>query len=350
MRILGLDKKRGWIRIAVTTTIDLLNIYRQIRPGDVVYQETTREVKKERASGEIDSERRSLKLGIEVENKSADPLTRRVSLRGRIVYVDQEIDVLKKYHTLHLERGSVFEVESRERLPYLLRIAESSGSGVERDVAAISVDDENIALVRISNEGLRIVKTAEWGRGAKLPGYAVREDSKAVDEVVEELKRLVEAGVRRVVVVGTSLHADEFVKEVKRRDAGLATLIRRRVTTNIGGLDGLREALRRGVLGEDLKPLADALAVERLIELATKRPEKVYMGVEEVYAACRAGQRLEVLVTEDFIWQNLDSEKLNSILDAYEKGAIGLRILLPGTEAAEKVGGLGSIVGFRSAE
>ncbi len=347
MRILGIDKRRGWVRIAVKSSIDLLNLYRQVRPGDIIYQETTREVKKHRASGEVDSERLHLKLAVTVESKDVDPLSRRVRFHGRITYVDQDLDILKKYHTLSVERGSVIEIESKDRLPYIVRMAELTERAMHKEIAVISADDEALALVHISDEGFRIIRTSERPGRAKIPGYTLEEDTGIYDEIVEDLRRLLEKGVKRVVLVGTSIHIETLMREIKRRDPGLASLVRKRSATNVGGVEGLREALRSGALGEDLKPLADALRVERLIELATKSPEKVYIGLREVHEACQSGQRLEVLVTEEFVWQNLNSAELDFILNLSERGRVTLRILLPETEASEKVKALGSIVGFR---
>ncbi|MEM4536460.1 MAG: hypothetical protein QXP92_04395, partial [Nitrososphaerota archaeon] len=96
-------------------TLDLLNIFRLVSIGDVMYSETNREIKKERADGRFDSERVSVTFGIMVEKKFVDPLLRRISFTGRIVYESRELDLVGKYHTVHVVPGVELKIESRER-------------------------------------------------------------------------------------------------------------------------------------------------------------------------------------------------------------------------------------------
>ncbi|MEM0482661.1 MAG: hypothetical protein QXM16_07255, partial [Nitrososphaerota archaeon] len=111
-----------------------------------------------------------------------------------------------------------------------------------------------------------------------------------------------------------------------------------------GGVDGIREALRRGVLGEELRPLADAIQVEKAMRVILKHPEHIHMGLEEVARACRTSRGALVLATEDFIWENMDNDLLDEILSRAEKGIIKFRAILTDTEASDKINSLGGII------
>ncbi|MEM4288840.1 MAG: hypothetical protein QXQ48_01020 [Nitrososphaerota archaeon] len=345
MRLLGVDKSRGWVRVVVTSNVDLINLYRLIGPGDTVYQETTREVKKERASGEIDSERISLKVGIAVEKKSADPMMKRIRFQGRIVYTDRELDILKKYHTIQVGRGDVIEVESREKFPYFLRLGEESREKRAVEMIVVSGDDEELAIVKIDGEGLKILKSWMFGESSKRIGYEVEpRGEKIFDELVQLLKEVTAKSNPKLVLLGTTIHADMIASEIKKRDIRIYNLISRKLQVNIGGVAGLREALRRGILGEELKPLADAIQVERAMKALLKHPESFHMGLEEVAKVCRSRRGALALATEDFIWENIENSLLDEILSRVEKGIIDFRIILENTEASDKINSLGGIV------
>lgn len=345
MKLLGVDKGRGWIRLAVTNNVDLINLYRLVGQGDTVFQETTREVKKERASGVVDSERVSLKIGISLEKKSVDPLMKRVRFQGQIVYSDKDLDILKKYHTIQVGRGDVIEVVNREKLPSFLKLVEGAGKRHEEGIVAVSADDEELAVIRIDGEGVKLLKTWVRGASSKRMGLRSESDSEEIfDELVRLLKELAKDERQKIALLGTQMQIDELGKEIRRRDIGIHGLIKRRIPTNVGGMDGLREALRRGALGEELKPLADAILVERALTAIAKNPERVRLGLEEVAGACKQSRRMLVLVEEDFLWQNMENNTLEEILNLAERGWVELRIILSGSEAADKLRSFGGIV------
>jgi len=344
LRVLGIDRRRGWIRLTPTTTLDLINLYRVIGAGDIVFQETTRELKKERATGRVDSERVSLKIGISVERKEVDQLMRRIRFHGRIVYSDRDVDALKKYHSLTIGRGDVLEVISRERLP-LLQVLDDGRRRPER-ILAVSIDDEELALIELGGEGFKILKTWRLGVEAKRVGYQQAEDrASAFDELVESLRGSVSDRKVKIVILGTSVHVDLLLSEIKRRDAAIHSLVVRKIPTNVGGMDGLREALRRGALGSELKPLADAILVEKALRILVEHPEGVAIGAEEVARRTVEPRGALILVSEDFLWQHMGDKALEDILSRAERGALDLRVILPDTEAAEKINSLGGIVG-----
>ncbi|GBC70690.1 hypothetical protein HRbin02_00458 [Candidatus Calditenuaceae archaeon HR02] len=344
MKLLAVDKLRGWARLAITNNMDLVNLYRLVKPGDVVYQETSREVKKERASGEVDSERISLKVGITVEKKSVDPLMKRIRFQGKIVFTDRDLNILKKYHTIQLSRGDVIEIESRERLPYLLRLGEEGRERVE-EMVVISGDDEELALVKIDVDGIKVLKTWKVDGALKRLVYNVEmQREKVFDELVHKLKELTSKSRPKLVLMGTTVHADVIASEIRNRDVGISNLIVRKIPVSVGGVDGIREALRRGVLGEDLKPLADAIQVERVMRAILKHPEQIHIGLEEVARTCRTSRGALVLATEDIIWENMDNALLDEILSKAEKGVIKFRAILSDTEASDKIKSLGGII------
>jgi len=347
MKVLSIDRLKRRIKLIPESSIDLLNIYRLIEPGDTVYSETTREVKKQRASGDIDSERVKIKIGIEVSKKTADPLMKRISLLGIIKYVDRELDIVKKHHTIHVEVEKPIEIESKERFPYLLSLARTTAAKITHEILCVSIDDEKFAVIHISNAGVKILRTRDLTPPVKTLQQYQEDDSfrRNVEEVIKIVEE--ELGPRRkieLVLLGPSVMIERFSKEIKARSQELGRLIKRHVNASSGGIEGLLEAMRTGAIGRHLKPLEDAFMVEDAIRQASKNPELARMGIEEVFRTITSGKRGIVLVTEDYLWSSLDDPRTQLILSEAEKGRIDLRIILSGTEAAEKVDSLGRIL------
>ena len=241
MKVLNIDKLKRRIKLIPETSIDLLNIYRLIEPGDIVYSETTREVKKQRASGEIDSERVKVKIGIEVSKKTADSLMKRISLLGIVKYVDRELDIIKKHHTIHLEAEKPVEIESRDRFQFLLSLAKTAATKITHEILCISIDDEKFAVIHISNAGVKILRTRDLIPPVKtLPQYqeddSFRRNVEEVIKIVEE-----ELGPRRkieLVLLGPSVIVEKFSREIKARKQELGKLIKRHIIASSGGIAG----------------------------------------------------------------------------------------------------------------
>lgn len=347
MRVINIDKLKRRIKLIPESSIDLLNIYRLVEPGDIVYSETTREVKKQRASGDIDSERVNVKIGIEVSRKTVDPLMKRISLLGTVTYVDRDLDIIKKHHTIHIEKEKPIEIESRKNFSYLLALAKSTPARLSSEILCISIDDEKFALIHISNAGIKILRMRDLTPPVKnLPHYQENDTfNKSVEEVIKILDE--ELGHRHkveVILLGPSIIIERFLKELKSKRQELGRLVRRRVNASSGGIEGLLEAMRSGTIGKHLKPLEDALIVEDAIRHASEYPESTKMGLEEVFMSINAGNRGLVLVTEDYLWKLLDDSRIQTILSEAEKGKMDLRIILSGTEAAEKIDSFGGII------
>ena len=344
MKTLQIDRLKRIVRLIPESSIDLINIYRVVEIGDVVYSQTSREIKKQRHDGSVDSERVKVRIGIRVEKKSADPIMRRISFLGSIIYVDRELDILKKHHTIHVEAGREIELESRSNFQNLLALAKT-GSEKRRSFLCLALDDEQLALAHFSEGGVKIVKNVKLSPAGKQLQQEDLGLEEQLDRIAADISKILEQDKKlEIVLLGPAISIDTASRYLRNKHPSIFKAIKRKVSLSSGGEEGLREAMRSGVLGEDVKPLRDALIVEKAIREISSSPETTAIGLEEVYEAVKSGLAMLVLATEDYVWQRLDDEKLNTILSAAETGGLELRIVLSGTEAAEKINGLGGII------
>lgn len=349
MIVQQVNQLKRFVKLLPENTIDLLNVFRLVNVGDIVYSETSREIKKERADGRYDSERVLVTLGVEVEKKIVHPLLRRVSFTGRIIYESRELDLLGKYHTVHVYPGLELKIESRENFSRLHSFSLNYMGKRVRKVLCLALDDEKVAISEFSSLGLKILYSRN------IPSRAKIYDEKALDVVKEgfdEVVGIIQETLKKdkdveIVVLGSGFSVENFLNYLRKSAKNILERIRRRGHVSSGGEEGLREALRSGELGdyaEELKPVKDSLEVEEFIKSMSTEPDRVALGLREVMEAVKVKAVEKVLVSESFLWENIVDENVEQLLDEVEHGRVNLRVILDGLEASEKILGLGGIV------
>jgi len=345
------DSLKKFIKVLPENTLDLLNIFRLVSIGDILYSETSREVKKERADGRYDSERVLVTLGIDVEKKSVDPLLKRISFTGRIIYESRGLGLTGKYHTIHVHPGLEVKIESKERFDRLYSFSLSYPKRKKSmKILCITLDNEGIAVSEFSNLGLKTLYSKNIPPRIKMYEESVEDlmydiFSEVVKTVLDVLKEDKDV---EVAILGSSIIVEDFINYLKRRNTkNILGKIKKKGYTSTGREEGLREALRSGELkeyAEEIKPVKDSLEVEDFIQKMSKSPDRVALGLREVLEAMRMKAVEKILVSESFLWESIIDEQLSSLLDEAEHGRIKLRVILDGLEASEKIRGLGGIV------
>jgi len=347
----SVDPLKRSIKLVPESSLDLLNIFRLVRIGYEIYSETSREVKKERVSGKVDSERVRVVLGIEVEGKTVDPLMRRINFAGRIIYESKPLDLLGKHHTIHLYPGVELRIRSQKEFERLKAFA-SSYAGRERGgrMICISIDDERVAVAEFSGTGLNKLYSKTFPSTDKSISWGEREIKRIFGEVASTLKDYFSKNRESdAIVIGPKVFVDDFMDFLKDCEKSVLKRVRRVYHSSVGGEDGIREAMRSGVLrdlADLLKPVRDSLEVERFIKQMSRNPERVALGFKEVLEAWKLGAVEKVLVSESFLWSHIVDEDLDKLLEAAERGKLNLQVLLDGLEASEKIMGFGGIVAF----
>lgn len=337
------------------TGIDLINLYRVTSVGDEVYSETTREVKKQRRDGTTDSERIRLKIGIEVEKKSLDPLSRRANFHGRIISVQGgELEIEGRYHTIHVGVGWEIELVSRDNFWKLVKLSEHSRASKDvKPIACLSIDDERADLFLLTERGIeRIASVADpLSMPPKASGLQTNKvEPKAMVSLFDELERLVRESSAELVVIGPEVIVDLFVRRLKREGGTIFKELKRRVITSSGGEEGLREAMRRGELGEGLKPLRDVVTLERVLKAMVDSDMRIYLGIEEVFDAFKKGDLGLVLLSEEFIWNNADDERVEEVLEGVEEARLEAIVLSSGSESEDSLRRLGGVLGIPASQ
>ncbi|RLG01709.1 MAG: hypothetical protein DRN49_00730 [Thaumarchaeota archaeon] len=351
MIVRDVDSMKRSVVLIPESGLDLLNIFRLVKIGYEVYSETSREIKKERITGKVDSERVRVMLGIEVEGKTVDPLMRRISFAGRIIYESKPLDLLGKHHTIHLYPGMELRIKSQKEFERLKAFASSYASRERSErMLCISIDDERIAVAEFTGTGLNKLYSKSFPSINKSISWGEREIKRVFGEVLSILKDYFSKNKKsNVIIIGPKIFIEDFMNFLKNSEKSILKKVKKVYHSSVGGEDGIREAMRSGVLkdlADLLKPIRDSVEVERFIKQMSRNPEKVALGFREVLEAWKLGAVEKILISEDFLWNHIIDEDLGKLLEAAERGKLDLQVLLDGLEASEKIMGFGGVVAF----
>ena len=350
MMVKRVDELKRFIELIPESGLDLINIFRLVEVGDVLYSRTSREVKKERVSGKMDSERVQVVLGVEVESKIIDPLMRRVRFTGRIVYESRKLDLIGKYHTITLYPGVEIKIQSKKDFPRLKAFSSSFGKRAKKPlkVICVSVDDYEIAVAEFTNRGLDTIYSKQLPQVDKSVSWGEIAYEESFDEAVDAVKRrLIEDKNAVVAVFGPEVFVQRFMNYLRKKSKMVFERVKASCSISVGGEAGIRELLKSRNVPEfmrELKPFIDTIEAERFIEIMSKNPERVAVGVDEVLIAWEMGAVEKALVSESYLWNNIEDARLERLLEAAERGKLDLRVLLDGLESSEKILRLGGVV------
>ncbi|MEM1666560.1 MAG: hypothetical protein QXW12_04375 [Nitrososphaerota archaeon] len=351
MEIISINPNKKFIKLIPETTLDLLNLYRIVSTGDIIYSDTSREIKKQRADGKVDSERVRVTIGVKIEKKSLDPLMRRLRFLGRITYTDAELDLIGKHHSLNVDVGSELGIRTEKDFSRLESFAEHYRKlGKAKKLLCVLLDDEQFTILSLSDSGIEVVHKGRFVSQSKdRPDEHLKSVENIYAEIAETIERKLEMENPAVVVLGNEIATENFLKFLKKEREKVFKSIRNVGHVSDGSLAGIQEALRNKLLddvGGSIKPVRDAELVENFIEFMSKNWMNVAIGFEEVCKAIELGAVKDIIVAEDFIWANMHDERFQRIMDLVDERRIEMHIVLPNTEAGDKIRAFGSIVGI----
>lgn len=355
MKIIFKDEDRGILRLRVESEDDLWALYNFLEEGDVVYARTTRELKTSTSS-----RRKPMTLGVSVEKAEFQPFTSRLRIHGRITEGPKELDLEKQRHTINLDVGNELTiVRERGLTPSELKpIREACRrSGVKALV--VSIDDEEACVSLIMERGVKHLLELP----VRLPGKYDSEDRMAkLEEKVSEIAGRVRAahsehGVWAVIVVGPE-HVRKPAYKQLRRELGELKLKFYADGTSVGGAAGVREALRRGVVGKVVKDAGvieeERLMAELLSALAKDGARAAYT-LDHVERAVEAGAAEKVLVLNELVraYDEGLRRRVQAVLKRAEERGARVKIFSSTHETyhqLKSLGGIAAILRYRLAQ
>jgi protein pelota len=230
---------------------------------------------------------------------------------------------------------------------------------IERLKRASKTSERPVIIVSIDDEGYTIATTTQYcvedkmSIRTRLPGKLEADKrSAAVNEYFREATnslRQVWMKIRSpIVVIGVGFMKNDFVRFIKREANDIARSILDVKSVNNGGIAGIYEALRSGLLLKTMRQLRiveETDVVEEILKRLGKSQRNVTYGLREVERATELGA-VERIVVADTMIRESDEEKrhiIEQIMKAVEHKGGAIMVVSSQHEAGTKLLGLGGI-------
>ncbi|MEM3692938.1 MAG: mRNA surveillance protein pelota [Candidatus Bathyarchaeia archaeon] len=359
MRLLLWDKKRNHVKLVPEVLDDLWHLLHLINPGDLVYGRTTREVKVREPTGE-DSEgkRFPMYLGIRTKEASLDRHVGRLRIRGIVVEAPERFKWVEgDHHTLTIKVGDSLDIIKPKWMRFEIERLETSLKSRRTRIAVLAIDDEDCCVAILRDFGFDI--KAEWKLHLPGKGSPERREAsltEAFKEISSSLSTILGDETRILLLVGPGFLKQRLAEYIQKNlPGGIGEL--RVAHTSIGGIGGVHEALRSGLV---TKYVSEAMAIveTKIVEDALRRLSSgglVTYGYEDVQRAAELGA-VESLLVSDRILREASTERwegLYNLLRLVEEKGGRVTFISSGHEAGEKLWALGGILAllrFRMSE
>jgi protein pelota len=355
LRILEINLKKGFAKVIPDSSDDFWHLYNVIYRNDEVFAYTTREVKPdEKYARPGRGERVSVFLGVKVEEVAWDKLLGRLRVHGTITEAPDNIPV-GAHHTLSIALNTPLTIVKdkwpKHQVDRLQRAARTS----EKPIVIISIDDEGFAIATTAQYGVE-VKLEERIR---LPGKLEAEKrGNALNEyftkTVDSLRRVWTEGRNPIVVIGVGFVKNDFARFLQNEAPDIAKSVADVKSVNNGGVVGIHEALRSGVLLKTFKQMRiaeESEIIEEVLKRLGKSEATVTYGLDEVGKVARSGAVEKLVLADTALRESSDEKRLamEGIMKEVEQKGGSVVIISTEHEAGVKLlalGGAAAILRF----
>jgi len=349
VRILETNLKKGFVKVIPETTDDLWHLYNVIYKNDEVYARTRREVKPE---GKYDrpgrGERVSVFLGVKVETVDWDKLLGRLRVHGTICEAPETVP-MAAHHSLNIALDTPATIVKREWAKHHLERLQRASQTSEKPMIIISIDDEGYAIATTAQYGIN-EKTEER---IKLPGKMESEKrsigvTQYFRKAIDSLRQIWQTTHSPIVVIGVGFVKNDFVRFIQNEAEDLAKSVVDVKSVNNGGVSGIHEALRSGVLLTAMRRLRvteETGIMEEVLRRLGKGELTVAYGPEEVKKVANMGAVEKLVLADSMLRESLDERRLfmeETMKEVEQKGGT-VMIVSTEHEAGTKLLSLGGI-------
>ncbi|MEM2986665.1 MAG: hypothetical protein QXV60_01000 [Nitrososphaerota archaeon] len=339
------------VNFNISNPLDLIILYKLLNKGDKICGETTREIKKQRKNGKIESKRISLRICIEIEKKNVDPLMKNISFLGRIVWSSKDIDIIHKYHSIKIGINSIVKIEKEKFNENLnLLSLKKFKPLIKTNLICILLEEHSYLITEINENGVHILdKFEETLTGKEDPLLHSKKTLEVFNKAAASLIKIFNEKKKKydIAVFGPSIFIQDFLKILRKENPKLSNFIKKTAYVSSSSIAGIEEVLRNRLLieyEENIPLLKGVDIMEKILEKMAKGENIFSIGLNEVIFSLRQGAAEKILMSENFLWNNLEKKELDEILDLLFKTKAELIILPNNIESGEKLESFGGII------
>ena len=352
LKIISRNYKKGVFKVLPESVDDLWHIYNIIAPTDEILARTTREVKVEGDYSRPKEGRKiSTFLGVKVEKVIWDKSLNRLRVQGIVCNAPEKISVKGSHHTINITVNKPITIIKSLWLKHQIDRL-NRASKAEVPIIVISIDNEEYCVALLRQYGIDV---KEEGK-TRLPG---KMEAEKRTKVVQEFFKKATKALKKVwtnipvpiVVIGLGFIKNDFVKYLDKESTDIKQNIIDVKSVNNGGLAGIQEALRSGILTAALKHVRivkETKAIEEILTRLGKGKFNVTYGFDEVLKASKFGAIEKLLLADIILREALDERRLTfeKLMRQVEQRGGDIMIITAEHEAGKKLLALGGIAAF----
>jgi len=350
LKILGKNFKKGFVKVVPKTLDDLWHLYNIIYKGDLVYARTTRELKVDvEYSRPQKGKRISVFLGIRVEDVVWDRSLNRLRVHGKIHEAPEDVAGRGAHHTLNIAVNKSITIVKDKWLKHQIDRLDRATRFEVSPIIVISIDNEEYCVAMIRQYGLDVRVEGN----ARLPGKLEAEKRVTAlqnyfRKTLSALREVWQRSRCPIVIIGVGFTKNQFVKYLKAEASDISQAVVDIKSVNSGGVAGIEEALRSGVLDKALKHVRiveEAKVVEEVLARLGKEKGDVTYGFEQVEKADMFGA-VETLLVTDFTIRDASDENrlaLEKLMKEVEEKGGKIVVVSVEHEAGQKLLALGGV-------
>ncbi len=349
MKIIEKNLARDFIKVVPDSADDLWHLYNVIYKGDEVYAYSSRAIKSDQEYSRPKSgERVSAFMGVEVESVSWDKFLGKLRVHGLICHAP-EIIPTGAHHTLNISLNQPVTIVKKEWQKHIVdRLIRASET--EKPLLIVAIDDEGFAIAETKQYGVDI-KVEEH---VKLPGKLEAEKRSAVtkdyfNRALKSLTQLWASHRTLIVIVGVGFVKSDFAQYVADNAGDLAKAVVDVKSVNNGGISGIYEALRSGVLlkaAAQLRIVDETETMDEVMKRLGKGEATITYGLAEVENAVQLSAVEKLIVADTMLRESEEEQRLQleELMRAVEQRRGGVAVVSTEHEAGANLIALGGIV------
>lgn len=345
-----MNLKKGFVKIIPEVFDDLWHLYNIIYRNDCVYAYTTRETKPDEGGygRPKRGERVPVFLGVKVESVTWDRLLGRLRVHGTICEAPETVPC-GAHHTLNIALNTPATIVKREWAKHHIERLKRASKASEKPIIIVAIDDDGYAIATTAQYGVE-VKVEE---SVKLPGKLETEKRTAAmkthfQKALNSLRQIWTPTRNSIAIIGVGFVKSDFAKFLQNEATDVAESVVDVKSVNNGGVAGIYEAMRSGVLQKTMKQqriVEEVETVEEILKRLGKGETNVTYGMGDVEKAVQLGA-VEKLVLADTALRETSDEKrllLEDLMKGVEQKGGNIIVVSTEHEAGAKLVALGGI-------
>lgn len=289
-------------------------MYNIIYRDDKVFARTTRNVE---PTGEYarptHGHRITALLGIQVEKVVLDRLLGRLRVHG--VIRDGPDSIPKgAHHTINLVLDKPLTIVKKKWSKHHLERLERARRTSEKPIVIISIDDDGYAIATTKQFGIE-VKVEER---IKLPGKLEAEKRSTAmnayfEEALSSLSRIWRSLRSPIAIIGVGFVKNDFARFIEEKANEISESVVDVKSVNNGGVAGIYEAFRSGVLLKTIRHLRiaeEAKVMSEILKRLGKNEYHIAYGLDQVKKAVSLGAVEKIVLADYILREASDHERL----------------------------------------